>query len=812
MNKKQIIFGLVFLFLISSVTAYTSWYQSGNAGFSLTSEPYQWLFSSPYGSYHKTSTTSCEIERANDFPSLIHDFNGDGLNEILIVDDSTMYFYNFTCGLVDTVEVGLTIVGQPILDNAFDTVILYLITSSKFMSYTYDGGFVNGYNISHGYSLAGAEPFSCGLNGLGHRACLVMSANNALRFDTVTLLNTNVSAVQTAQSQVNIRNTNNPAMAFTSTDQDQTVIQKWENSQGNFVQLQWINGTILSSCTMASGVNQCQGGVYLGGGSYTVANRILSSCYERPTAHFRIMDSDCNVLNSMFVTNKPSISNWIVSDLNKEGQELFSIMIINITSNYPQLNTYDEDGALQSVRHFSQQFEKTGYKEIVAVDMSTSYSGQELVTEDGIFAYDGTNYTNIYDITSLRTDVNGTMAVATTDLNNGITRAVYSDSTKTLIFGFVGIGETITDPFCGNDLCDGSETIPTCPVDCDPFFSVDDVCNIHMTPPCVYEHYFSYATPTKIQDKDYNSIFNSEIYPVNNKLDLSTTGISEEVITRFVPFTNKPFYTFEFKLQFNENDDVLQFAVGDYGNSLDSNDRVNLYFGGGDIGYYVVNSYGSKEVKTICNDCYTLGSEDLYKVIFFFQDTTFDIFDNTTNTSEPASKNTYALIKTGNVLKSNIPFLSTDGLDDGSSFDYFSFGMRDNNLVKVNLTIDNIYLYEGSNNRSSNVDDISVRSIAVLNSTKYCIGGFCKTHGKWSKNWDCNEAPQCCGYRTKFFDGTIGNYGVTSTFCVGLEVAKDIIMNPLMKWIKVGILSFIVCIILGGVILIIYLKVFHSKK
>jgi len=812
-GRLILMFLSIFCFILS-VSAYNFWTESGNVFFTPTDNFY-WLYSSQTPSHHTQGIFHCTFSFNNDFSPIIYDFNFDEQNDIMVFDDANIRIYNMNCSNVANITVPSTIRARPFFDIYL--LDLYVLGSDKLYKYSFEEGsplfgvfpylFSNTMNITNNITVSSSSAFGCSENAnTGYLDCLLNNENDNYVYDTNLGTVTNkTNVVQYIQRQNNYGE-GNPYAPFFSTLNYETAVLMWENSQSNKVNSVFINGTNRASCTITATNTQPFGSAFLGGGTGESASFILYSAIISNQLYSVGFNSACTPTLPLVVTSGGFGSNWIVSDIDNDGNVDYGYLTFNSTTNNTVLRQFSSSGSIEYVYPFTNSPSSKGYKETVAVDMSNSYQGKEIIMEDGIFGWNGINYVNIFNLTPYRTNVNGSVLVGHTDATHGVNRAVYAESGKTTVFGFTGENEPITITFCGDGTCDSNngESGATCPVDCDIYFNEGSQCSVHPTPPCIFEHYFDYTSPIRITHKGFNLFFNPTFawYPLNQKLDTTITPMQEEVISRYIPYTPAPYYTLELSLNLREKNSCFELVVQDSGQTLDTFDRIDLFFCNRSIDYYYKDSFGQRSIATACKNCYSTNIEQKYKIYFFFVNTPFKLFDNSTNLTSVAKKNTYSILQDGVVIKTDIPFLSTDGLDDGSNFDHISFGLRQvQGMNTLNLTLDNIYLYEGSNNESSNVDELIKDTIKLLNQTTKCYGGFCKKGSEsFGSTWDCSVKPQCCGLRSD------GSYKANDAWCIVYETTMDIVIRPFIKWIFVSIIIFIILLFIGGTLYVLWLR------
>lgn len=813
--KKIILLSLFLVFFITSVNANSYYNSEGNAGDFISS--YLQPFASTTISHHGYTPDICTINQGSDYDTLINDLDGDGQNEIFISDSSGIYVYNFTCGLEATLITG-SVFSSPLITD--DDEIVYL-SSGGLKVFTYNNGYINSKNISDGRSYATQYVFGCDM--ITKNCITVVSNTNYVLYniDSSSVINKSYSSLGDVIPPQPFHG--NMFNRYTFSDVSGILFTNDRNFGGTdtrYLNILYENGSstvnvqVTASATFSAFPSVP---LYaLGSDTTSKASRIYLTAKESSDATiYQLFDGTFTSQKQVFVrggfVTNFALSKWEIGNIFPYA----CLIRWNVSDDQYKLNCYDSTATLVYDIPFEVGMtNETGIKSLYMADFTQSNAYIEVVTEDGIFSYDGSSWDNLVNITAYRSGTGGGLSIAYKDTTTGINYAVYTESDQAVVFGLLGVDEVIVPQYCGDDICQASigEDEFSCPIDCDILFSSGGTCTLHTTPPCVYETYFDYQSPTTIEHKGWTGLANNyeNIYPVNGKLDLSSVSSDDVRISRYVPYTNKPYYTFEFKLNVLEAGDVFTLGVGEFSDGFNQDDRVSLVFDNKNIGYYSYNSFGILERKNICNDCFNYNEENLYKILFFFEDSRFDIFDNKSNSSEKVNKNTYALQKANSVLGANIPFLSTDNLEDGKKYDYISFGFRDTNYQVINITLDNIYIYEGSNNLSSNVDDILIQSFEVFNKTKTCTAGICSTGRTVSQFWDCSVEPECCGYRNTWVSGEKQLvFSVDDPICVGRKLFYAKIIEPILKYMYTAILPFIVIVILGGIVLILYLK---SKK
>jgi len=816
--KKIINLLLILIMLSMSVNAYYYWERTGNSFMDSSMGVNYWcFFSSPSVSQHQlVQATTCTITNTNTFSPLVADVNYDLVNEIIVFDATNMYVYSFNCSLLTTIVLPAAIVSQPVIIDQ-DTLLSYdLIINTATRLYLYEFDAINYLvtidSIASIDSNLGSEGIICGTDS--NDICMSIYSNELTIFYLNNLTSMNLtpalgsSFAQFSQPLV-LMGGGSQFNYITSASKQETPLLLDYNSAGSQTQkliFMWSNGTVRQSCTALTGTpNPASSNAYSGWGSGLYPDRFFHSGQSRGGFTARMFDSSCTLLLSLVAAiGTQGLSNFVLSDFNKDGSEELSIMYYNSTANISQwqLKSFTKGGvALWGYNITNTTGNKTGYKTLIIADMKPANSYKELITEDGIYSFDGTSFILDINITDNRGKVGGVALVAYTDISNGINRAIYTDSSKITIFGYAGLTESVPYLYCGDNTCNNGETMDSCPVDCDPFFTSVN-CYAHPSPPCIYETYFEYNNPIKIQDKGWELFFhpNTNLYTTDSKLDFSGYSFYEEVLNKYLPSVTSPYYTLELSANMRDTKSSLELVISEQGTSLDVYDRLDIFFDRGNISYYYKDNFGQRALADVCKNCIATNIEQDYKIYFFFKDTPLRIFDNSTNLTDTAKANTYAIWQDGYILKANIPFLSTDSLEDGVNFDHLSFGVK-NQQGFVNLTLDGIYLYEGSNNATSNVVNITRDTIFSLNQSTKCIGGFCKKGGQsLSTNWDCNVKPQCCGIRTD------GSYKVNDGWCVIWESGYDLIIKPLIKWIFISVIAAVFLLFIGGTLYILWLK------
>ena len=827
--KKLINLILIFILLSASCMAYDYWTRASNSHYDTSlGINYNWVFSSPIPSQHLYQPVdTCTITNANIQNTLVYDVNSDHITELLVFDSTHIYVYDWNCQLLKTITNPETILQSVII--AEETSLSYgLVVDSPIKMYLYNfdssSYLYNSANItniaSHG-TAADHKQFACGtrLGTTYSNMCLSIVAGN---FGYVSFLN-NLTQLQKngllSGSPVNFPYAANIPDISTGTQMNyinsmtyQEIPINYYTWDGASAKGQGINLitpfnlSVNKICSFgSSSFHTTKSQVYAGWGSDGIPDRIFWTG-ENNTYTAKMLGMDCTSYFALG-NSATSVSNFALTDFDSDGSEEANIIIYNLTVASHQFLSITKYGGVLRRVNMSGISSSVGYKTLVMADMIQGNGYKELITEDGIWSFDGINFNLTLNITGNRGAVDGSIVVAYTDTLNAVNRAVYTDSSKITIFGYKGGNELITYLYCGDNVCNNAETIDTCPVDCDPYFKEGSVCYVHATPPCIYETYFEYANPIKIQDKGFSLFFhpNTNLYTTNGKLDFNGYNFAEEIVARYIPYTPSTYYTMEYSVNMRDTKSSLETVISESGTSLDIFDRIDFFIGNGSIDYYYTDSTGSRSLKNVCTNCVLTNEEQDYKIYFFFADTPLTIFDNTTNVTDTAKKNTYAIWQDGSIIKANIPFLNTQSLEDNYKFDHIQFGVRNYATLKANVSIDNIYLYEGSNNATSNVDQILVNTLHALNQTTTCVGGFCKKGGGSFTNWDCGAKPQCCGIR---YDGS---YGVTHGWCVIWTTVYDAFIAPLIEWAFKAVIIAIILLFVGGTIYILWLRANKPK-
>lgn len=515
MMKKLYVFLLVLL-LVSCVDVFgaRNVWRAGNIDYNDFSTGGKRLYySSGYLSNHNLSDPFvCQIDEIPFFEPNIIDLNSDGVNEIYILTiggaGARLQIYDFSCGLLETIPLGNNPVSMGVVTNIKQDPNPQLLIATNHSIYVFEN---NGSNTFYTFNISNIYRNDVGFNCqyfkdflpadiTGIECSSFSSSSSGAGFRNVTVFNifynhtsnsyfeqyNSARFFQRISSSENFNNIKFADMRgiapsyFTSLGTYYTAYVTAGTSQDFSIKL--LGNHDLDqpmNCSVDTGANQIVSGSNFIVGSASLGSSVgsnivlMSGLLNINTVGLRRHYTICNQAGTVKVDNGVSnsqngyVSNWAVNDVDYSGFYSACILEQNLTEVNSTLKCWNSAYSLIINKSLN-----TAIGGIALGEFDPSNKKMELISNNGIFNLD--TGVNLNDIGLYTADLDSDIivSVANNNLNN---YAVYSSKSdqKVLVYGFVAVADVI----CGNSICDPSETIFSCPMDCNSSISGNIISN-----------------------------------------------------------------------------------------------------------------------------------------------------------------------------------------------------------------------------------------------------------------------------------------------------------------------------------------------
>lgn len=320
----------------------------------------------------------------------------------------------------------------------------------------------------------------------------------------------------------------------------------------------------------------------------------------------------------------------------------------------------------------------------------------------------------------------------------------------------------------------------------EPFFFCE---NFDYTAPLVTNGWYVYRAS--------DSTFRTDVYPLDNKLKFATSEGYE--MYHFIDEHTYPIISARFNLTVNNTDvNSFNFKVNRYwtdeygGEHLDN--QVYLRWVGGNIRAYTGWEYRESSLSI---GTYSAGTEYQYVINIYYKGTSFAFNESR---KQP---NTYDVFQNGALVKSGLLFRHQetgeffDDINVTEDTEFYSNQIQIGSYY-VNITMDDLYLYKGTDPDYDNTDDLTV--LPEIPAEEYWE--IPEYWGCWivkgGSGYDCTydkySCQDCCGY-------VDGELQVTK---IGCTFGKIILMfaRNFRNWFFKNIWYFA---IFGGLIVVVVL-------
>jgi len=480
MGKAYLSILVIFLFItsLSGVLGLGDWFNDGNAGRRGTGGTGNILFSSNIpNAVENESYSECEIFRSHDNPSLIIDYNDDGVDNIISVSGTSLYVYDPECSIVEVYDTGYTqastLSSSNIDENDYQEIVYMNSTHLNF--YQYDdsiGAIIKNNNLTFDFSseVSNGGAFACAGDDDGTGAkCMIMGRFNneaaTYNFNTSTLTgftSNNAAGTRTFHQTMGggyYYDTILGKQYFMFIGQDSSTSEP----EGNVYEP---DGTsVFNELISGSG----SGGPLSDYGTHFYAAKVGNSFYWFSSAYY-LTDSGTttveelnmysNTGSELYTTSRLTYSgpdirrygNFMVADYDKDGVN--DICHLNSTaSGDARMLCLDQTGS-QTLNLNTPDYNITGS---VMADFNYSDSTMKIFTRDGFF--DDTTQYERNTTTTISYARNYPEVISFGASNTPL--AVFQDGVSMYI-----IVNTLVSTSCGNGVCDDFENAFSCPADC----------------------------------------------------------------------------------------------------------------------------------------------------------------------------------------------------------------------------------------------------------------------------------------------------------------------------------------------------------
>lgn len=484
-KMKKILYFLMILLLASFVSATTSWYTWGNVNYNGADQGADnILFGSnyPYG----TLTLTQYIEALSPtFPPIVADLNSDGENEIIFVGDETLYVYSPTLEFIDSVTVTNSFSNPVILNyESDDDIEIVVCEDTDIMIYELN---------ATGLSLQKEWANKCGDIGADQIwADINLRTQNAIgdidysySNDVFTVYRTDTSPQALRVWHTDIDN----GTRFSDTSTPGSQEERCSGDFGNGLVVDDIDKDgIMEYISVSTDSSGTDVNVYEFGTGALQWNFVLGNQQAR--------NDSCNIAVAQVGTEgsyKEIVVSWYDTEFNRTkerlidytGNNIFHHQTPNTNKSFSSVVDYDADGLNEICYINGTTVICKNYLNAVNVEanLSDSYvdsnfyfamgeyddsegNSMEVITKDGVYQMrnkvaEEAELHKIYDFSGFDSKEAQIYPVSLTNTESSVKEFLLFEDDR--IATYLATSATYN---CGNNVCDATETIYTCPQDC----------------------------------------------------------------------------------------------------------------------------------------------------------------------------------------------------------------------------------------------------------------------------------------------------------------------------------------------------------
>jgi len=468
-----LIFMFVYTILFSSVAfASANWFREGNSGIRLPGSQGGILYGSNIlNQVTDTTYTQCTASVSSTKNPVVFDYNGDGIQELLIPTSSTIEIFGLDCRPIETVSIVDSIVSAPYVTNidADSFQEFGYINNSGLVFYEYDTisqtmklkTYID-YKAELGAFQGEASVCSRDESGSGVWCAVVWSSGN--KYSIYNLTTTTWSTFATITDIVDTYRDVRNGLSYTYIDnlgQYYLGIVNSDIGTDNDMEINIMDVEGNELChevlfpSSSGNIDQTyQAGSHFAkvGGVWRIMNYAIIRKGGVKWSHNTMLDTACNVLYDSTHLSGDIVSNWMVGDYDKSGSSEACIL----SNNTDDIFCLGSDGVVD----YTISVTGTNYSaSLVIADFNYSDSRLCFGSKESIFC-DGNQLI----------DNNQTIHPTNDIFYNGIVVSVGATGTPAYIYtdttGLFITANSLSLSSCGNGDCEDWENSFTCAEDC----------------------------------------------------------------------------------------------------------------------------------------------------------------------------------------------------------------------------------------------------------------------------------------------------------------------------------------------------------
>lgn len=482
MKLKVLLLTLMIFICSFSVNANTDWSTIGNYGSSALIETNTdiWYYSSnyPYGSY-TNFTNIINITGGWDYEPYIVDLNNDGNNEIYMVEDNRLYVYNHLGEFITYYRFNDNIRNYPVPTTYDDENYIVVYTENDFihsLTFTDDG------NIEKERSV-NVSGYKYQLTGYYGASRVVLLGDDDCKNVFIYDFEINQSDVITATKSDNDRNN----CRYRSSSSSNTLIYDINRDGNQDLLICGMYNDLTDEYIIYCDLIGLDEAVFTSGEITSIPKflKFYEKTQSSSKAHivdnvglfnlgYKYSDNEISILvdqiggtgnnNHLFITNLNDddlffsslgvTSNIFSCDWNKDGQNELGLIYSHVDHDNSTIRIYDY--LYNLINEYSTTNDSIRGGNIVCGEYDNSNIHLELLTNNKIYSYNGSDWNDVYNLTN-----SNTYPVILGTKNDYIKDLVGYDSGLVTLY----LNEE-TGADCGNGICEEFESILNCPGDC----------------------------------------------------------------------------------------------------------------------------------------------------------------------------------------------------------------------------------------------------------------------------------------------------------------------------------------------------------